>query len=106
MTTNIEIVTFKLLPTVNEQQLVSTNAAMETFLNDQPGFLYRSLSSDGEGTWFDIIYWKDQQCAAKAATAFDNSSICQQMMPLIDLASCKKQNMPALSEILAKELAA
>lgn len=106
MTTSIEIVTFKLLPQSSKQQLVATNEAMEAFLNEQPGFLYRSLSCDTDETWFDIIYWKDALSAEKAASAFDASSVCQQMMPLVDVESCKKLNMNALSEILSKQLAA
>jgi len=106
MSNNIEVVTFKVLPQVGEAQLTATNNAMEDFLNEQPGFLYRSLSNDGDGNWFDIIYWQDDQCAQKAASAFDSSDICQQLMPLIDMASCKKINMRALSSILAQKLAA
>jgi len=106
MSNCIEMVTFKVQPQVSEDQLVATNDAMEVFLNEQSGFLYRSLSNDGEGNWFDIIYWQDDECAQDATAAFEKSAICQQLMPLIDQASCKQVNMKALSAILAQELAA
>lgn len=106
MSYSIEVVTFKVLPQVSEDQLVATNSAMEAFLNEQAGFIYRSLSHDSEGNWFDIIYWQDDECAQNANAAFEKSTICQLLMPLIDQPSCKQTNMQALSSVLAQALAA
>ena len=104
MTTAIEIVCFKLAATAGDAQLLATNPLMEEFLNQQPGFMYRSLSRDNEGLWYDIIYWKNQGCAENAAQKFQESAVGGQIMPLIDKQSCKMLHMDALSEILSDGL--
>ena len=104
MTTAIEIVCFKLAATAGDAQLLATNPLMEEFLNQQPGFMYRSLSRDNEGLWYDIIYWKNQDCAENAAQKFQESAVGSQIMPLIDKQSCKMLHMDALSEILSDGL--
>ena len=106
MNNAIEIVTFKLLPSATSEQLLATSEAMAAFLNNQKGFLYRSLSHDENNLWFDIIYWQTPACAKAGGEAFMKSDICGTMMPLLDQQSCKVRHMDALSDVLAKQLAA
>lgn len=107
MQSSIEIVTFKLAPEVESSQLLATNTAMQDFLQQQPGFIYRSLSYDESvQLWYDIIYWKDSVQAKAGGAAFMQSSVCASMMPLIDAPSCKMRHMDALSEVIAEQVAA
>ncbi|MCJ8338493.1 MAG: hypothetical protein MJK10_08465 [Pseudomonadales bacterium] len=106
MNTSIELVTFKLAEGVKPEQLVATNDAMQAFLTQQPGFIYRSLSQDEDGQWFDIVYWLDQTSAKTGGEAFMRSAACAALMPLIDGPSVVMRHMDALSEILVKRDAA
>ncbi len=110
MTTNcattIEMVSFKLNENATKAQMIATNSAMQTFLNQQPGFLYRSLSCDDQGQWFDVVYWASLEQAQQGGEAFMKSDACATLMPLIDAESCKMRHMNALSEILSDSLAA
>lgn len=103
--TTIEMVSFKLNENATKEQMIATNPAMQTFLNQQPGFLYRSLSCDDNGQWFDIVYWASLAHAQQGGEAFMKSDACATLMPLIDSESCKMRHMNALSEILSDTLA-
>jgi hypothetical protein len=104
-TTTIEMVSFKLNDNVTKEQMIATNPAMKTFLNKQPGFLYRSLSCDDHNQWFDVVYWASLEHAQQGGEAFMKSDACATLMPLIDTESCKMRHMNALSEILSDTLA-
>ncbi|MEH6444654.1 MAG: hypothetical protein V7784_12235 [Oceanospirillaceae bacterium] len=106
MSNAIEIVTFNLNATATKEQVLATTPIMQVFLNQQPGFLYRSLSCDEQGLWFDIVYWENQQAAQAGGEAFMKSAAGAALMPLIDAASCKMRHMDALSAVLADSLAA
>jgi len=106
MSTSIELVTFKLAQGVMPEQLIATNDAMQAFLSQQPGFIYRSLSKDEDGQWFDIVYWSDEASAKTGGEAFMRSAACASLMPLIEGPSVKMRHMDALSEILVKRDAA
>ncbi len=105
-TTTIEMVSFKLNDSATKEQLLATNPEMKTFLNQQPGFLYRSLSCDDQGQWFDVVYWASLEAAQQGGEAFMKSPVCATLMPLIDAPSCKMRHMDALSEVLSDTLGA
>ena len=105
MNHTIEIVTFKLNNNEEKSNLLATSPAMDEFLQQQAGFVYRSLSHNEQNLWHDIIYWKDDESAYAGADAFQNSEVGKRMMPLIDGPTCEIVYMHGLSETLANELA-
>lgn len=106
MNSAIEVVTFTLKPQASTEQLLATNDAMKAFLLEQEGFLYRSLSCDESGQWFDIVYWRDQFAAKAGGEAFMASAVGATLMELIDQPSCKLRHMDALCEVMYCEVAA
>ena len=64
-----EIVTFRLVPGMDEATFLSAAKATETPVAAQPGFLRRSLSRDDTGLWTDYVEWADQQSAEAAMQA-------------------------------------
>lgn len=64
-----EIVTFRLLPGVDEDGFLAAARATEMPVASQPGFLRRSLSRDADGLWTDCIEWRDMASAEAAARA-------------------------------------
>lgn len=106
MTTTIEIVTYKLKTEASTEQLAATHEQVNQFCAAQEGFIYRSISQDENNTWFDIVYWQNMQCAKKAGEAFMQSTVCQQLSPLIDNETLVIRQMLADSEKCVTQSAA
>jgi hypothetical protein len=100
MNSTIEVVTFKLKNNVTAQQLELSHEGVNSFCVAQPGFLYRSLSEDDQGTWFDIVYWKDVESAKAAGEAFMADERCQNLSKLIDDTSVVMRHMSASTEAM------
>lgn len=96
--TTIELVTYKLKPGVTEKQLAGTHAGVHDFLRTQPGFIYRSLSRDEQGLWYDIVYWRDMAKAKSAGEAFMEHPAGRALIELVDMDSCVMRHMPAVAE--------
>ncbi|MGJ8679809.1 hypothetical protein [Paraglaciecola sp.] len=98
MNSTIEIVTYKLKPGIADEQLQNTHSTLNSFCSEQEGFIYRSISQDQENTWFDIVYWKNMECAKKAGDNFMKSKVCQTLNELIDDKTLVMRHMQADSE--------
>ena len=97
-TTTIEMVTYKLKPNVNIEQLQASHEGVNAFCMAQPGFLYRSVSQDEDNTWHDIVYWKDMHNAKAAGEAFMQSSAGLALVALIDNETMQMRHMLADTE--------
>lgn len=91
----VEIVRFKLYDYADEAQFMQSNEAMISFLQNQPGFIYRSLVKDEQTSeWSDIVYWEDLAKAETAGKAFMESENTRAMIKYIDNNSVKIQHLP------------
>ncbi len=66
----IETVSFKLKADITNEQFLAATKPVTAFLQAQPGFVGRHLSSDGEGQWLDHVEWKSMEQAQAAAAKF------------------------------------
>ncbi|WP_420590059.1 hypothetical protein [Bacterioplanoides sp.] len=105
MTTTIELVRYQLKDGVSATELQATHEGVNTFLKQQPGFIYRSNSQDPDGTLYDIVYWQSMEQAQAAGEAFMNSNACQALMTITDETSVNMTHMPVSSEVLNEEMA-
>jgi hypothetical protein len=64
-----EIVTFRLLPGIDDAAFLTAARATEAPIARQPGFLHRTLSRDETGLWTDYVEWTDLASANAAAQA-------------------------------------
>ncbi|MCW8885600.1 MAG: hypothetical protein OQK12_10150 [Motiliproteus sp.] len=96
----IELVTYQLKSGVNVQQLAETHEGVHEFLKEQPGFIYRSLSQDESGQWFDIVYWQDIATAKSAGDAFMAAPAGQALGALADMDSVVMRHMVAEAEMM------
>ena len=99
-TTVVEMVTFKLKAGVEEAQWLESASQLESFLLEQPGFYYRSLSKGNDDTWYDIVYWQDMATAEALSAQFMSLEAAQQMCALIDMDTVVKQDMPVRVEMM------
>ncbi|GAA0821611.1 hypothetical protein GCM10009111_28850 [Colwellia asteriadis] len=102
-TTVIEIVTYRLKNNINKSLLNNSHEQINTFVKQQPGFLYRSISEDAAGVLHDIVYWQDMASATQASSAFEQSDACKYLISLTDADSVTIKHMPVLSEAMMCE---
>lgn len=103
MTTTIELVNYKIVSDADDKKVAACQEKINHFCLSQAGFLYRSISTNESGTWFDIVYWQDMSSAQKAAENFGKSGINQDMDPLIVKDSLTITHMQAITEAMATE---
>jgi len=94
----IELVTYKLKTGATKEQLSATHSAVNAFLEEQPGFMYRSLSEDSNGLLYDIVYWQNMKTAKIAGDAFMAHKAGQALVALTDENSISMRHMEALTE--------
>ncbi len=93
----VEMVTFKLAPGSTEKDFLAANAGIESFIQQQPGFIYRSLCSPvNNNFWTDIVYWQDQASAQAAGQAFMESPLTKPALACIDSATVNMQHLPVI----------
>lgn len=82
----LEIVRFQLNNEVEAQAFIDASKAVNTFLKDQAGFLYRSLCQDGD-QWLDVVYWANKTDADNAAKKLCQTPEVGAFMGMIEEAS-------------------
>ena len=102
-TTVVEMVTYNLKSGVTKADLAASHEGVNEFVMAQPGFLYRSVSTDENDQWFDIVYWQDMPSAKAAGEAFMDSEQGQHLCSLVDMDSCFMRHMSVESEAMICE---
>jgi len=103
MTGVVEVVTFRLAEGFTEMDVAKTCEGVNTLLETQAGFQYRSQSHDGKGNWFDIIYWENMQAAHAGSAVFMEHPAGKALCTLIDENTCVVRHMPVLTSTMACE---
>ena len=86
----LELVVFRLNDGVVREQFLGTVEAVSAWLAEQPGFISRDLSYDGEGgRWIDIVWWSTMEDARAAGELAMTSESCAPMFALIDTDSVR-----------------
>ena len=101
----IELVTFRTKEGVSNQEFEAAGANLESFLHEQTGFLYRSLSVDEDGLWHDIVYWKTMADAENAAENFKQNEAGMALMEMIDMNTARMRHMTATHEAIGETTA-
>lgn len=101
----LELITYTLKPGARTENLLATNQDMSEFLQQQPGFIYRSLSQDTEGTWIDICYWQSEDEAKAASDALMKDPRGLALIDLCDPASVVCKYLPCVTEVLSESCA-
>ena len=84
----LELVVYKLNEGVSREQFLGTNAAVSTWISEQPGFISRDLVHEAEDDrWVDVIWWETMENATAAAELSMTSESCAPMFALIDMES-------------------
>ena len=87
MTTNtgtIELVLFKINGNYSDEAILAAAAKLNDFIEDQPGFISRTLSKAEDGIWNDLVLWKDLASAQKAGEKVMNEPCAGEFFSMID----------------------
>jgi hypothetical protein len=68
MSASLEIVRFRIHATA--AAFIATNAEVNAWLSRQPGFVRRTLASDPDGNWTDVVTWLSHVDALAAGEKF------------------------------------
>lgn len=98
----LEKVSFQLNPGVSDEEFVQASRAIDSWVQPQPGFEYRALAKQSDGTWLDLVFWRDMDSAAQAGEQFKQASELGSVMALIDKTSVDVQHAPVLSQLAAQ----
>lgn len=80
----IEWAPFTLVEGTPEETLLAASEALQTaFLDRQDGFVRRDLIRGTDGHWVDLVYWRDEDAAARAVAAAMESPVCHQYFSLM-----------------------
>lgn len=96
MQPTLEQVRFRTQEDVTEDALLQAAETTSSWLKQQPGFSYRTLVCDTDGTWTDLIYWSSLENAKAASEAFMGSVETKPFMALIDPETVKMQHFSML----------
>ncbi len=99
MSNVIEIVNFKLAETTQAAEFVAANDALQQFLNNQTGVLYRSLAKQqSDNIYVDVVYFATMADAKRMQEAFYENEICQQFAKLIEKESVILEHYDVVSQ--------
>jgi hypothetical protein len=73
----VELAPFVPKPGVAEAAILAAAERMEAeFLSQQPGYLGRAVTLDGDGRWMDIVLWADHAAAEAILPKIPSSPAC------------------------------
>lgn len=99
MDATVEIVEFKLVPSVSTEKFLTANGEVEAWVKRQDGFISRRLCLRGDGTWIDIVLWRSEQSAKLAAEHISTELGQSAFMCMIDFGSVKMSHQTVLAAL-------
>jgi hypothetical protein len=85
----LELVTFKTLPGVTDEQVVATADALQRDVEPLEGYRARRLLKAEDGTWVDTVRWTSMAAAHAAAEVIESKPSAQAFMEITDVESIR-----------------
>jgi hypothetical protein len=83
----VEVVQFKLLEGVSENEFLAASNIMMKELGSLEGFIDRALLKKEDGSWMDLLHWESMDAATKAVKDALKLPLCLEYFKLIDESS-------------------
>ena len=80
----VEFAPFRAKVAVTEAQVLAAVDAMAPSVRNFPGFLRRETIRMEDGSWLDVVHWRDEKSARDALGLAGESKQCQAFFALID----------------------
>lgn len=88
----VEIVRFRLIAGVSEDELLAASNIMMKELGSLDGFIDRELLRKDDGSWIDMLHWKDMDYAIRATEEALKLPLCLEYFKLIDESSMEMEH--------------
>ncbi len=97
----LELVQVKLIEGKASEDLALGHEGVSSFLKEQPGFTYRSISKRDDDSYIDVVYWNSLDSAKRAGEVLMQDSRGEARLALCDIDSVSMQHLPILSEAMS-----
>ena len=98
----IEWAAFRVRPGVTEPQIrAASTAIQEEFIARQPGFLRRELLRADDGSYVDVLWWRDRASAETAMAAAMQSPACARYFELMESDAADPAGVKHLAQLAA-----
>ena len=101
MTPTLERVRFRLKPGITDAGFLAEAEALSAWIQVQPGFNYRTLVKDEDGTWNDLVFWASPDAAQAAGKAIMTEPQAKPFMSMIDGATVSLEHLPQRHSVMA-----
>jgi heme-degrading monooxygenase HmoA len=99
MNRTIESVVVALAPGRSEEEFLKACTATESFLKEQPGFMWRRIVKLDPGRYMDILEWRSQAEADAAMKASMSEASMATLMNTLDPHSVVVAHYPVVSAL-------
>ena len=99
MSEALEITTFRLASGLTGADFVKANKDINGYLRRQPGFRWRRIIDDGDGTITDIVAWDSATDAARSAEGIMTEMAHSPVHATIDHSTVQFRIVPVLQHV-------
>ncbi|SCE70968.1 hypothetical protein [Micromonospora mirobrigensis] len=96
MSEALEMTTFRLVPGLTGADFLDANAAINDYLRRQPGFRWRRIVQDDDGTITDIVAWDSVAQGRRSASGIMTEMADSPVHATIDHATVDFRIVPVL----------
>jgi hypothetical protein len=79
------------------EAIVAVSRELQQWVEQQPGFLRRTLVEAADGVWIDHVEWSSAEEAHQAAARFGESGCAEKLGGLLDFASMQTYHGSAVA---------
>jgi len=90
----VEIVTFKLAETASDAAFIAQMTRSNSYISTMPGFVDRKLIKAEDGTWTDLVTWRDMASAQAATDGFMAQEFAKDLVGMIDPETMSMSHQP------------
>ena len=95
----LEMTTFRLVPGLSGADFVQANADINDYLQRQPGFRWRRITVDDDGTVTDIVAWASRAAGERSAAGIMTEMAHSPVHATIDHATVAFRIVPVLQHV-------
>ncbi|HEY0140683.1 MAG TPA: hypothetical protein VGF48_07295 [Thermoanaerobaculia bacterium] len=82
-----EVVVSRAAAGASREAIIAVSRELQQWVEQQPGFLRRTLLEAPDGVWIDHVEWASAAEAHDAAARFGESGCAEKLQPLLDFGS-------------------
>jgi len=85
MTKVFEIVKYKALASVTDEEILDVSTKLQELVTSQKGLVSRTLAKSEDGEWIDVVIWESLEDAMKAAELINTHPVGGEFMSKVQV---------------------